>query len=93
MLLRSKQTVPQKQVGARPRTDKSTYVDTRGIHGGWNNTVVLLRGRPQSCGHMQEMLALYMFIGLPWKNKRLSHRHFLGSSPRSPLQACVGEKG
>lgn len=63
---------------------------------GGNNIVPLLRGQPQFCGlrgHIQEMLLLYMFITLPWKNKRLSHRHFLSSSLPSHLSKPVWERG
>lgn len=63
---------------------------------GGNNIVLLLRGQPQFCGwrgYIQEMLLLYMFITLPWKNKRLGHRHFLGSSLPSHLSRPVWEGG
>lgn len=63
---------------------------------GGNNTVLLLRGQPQFCGqrgYIQEMLLLYMFITMPWKNKRLSHRHFLSSSLPSHLSKPVWEGG
>lgn len=38
-----------------------------------------LRCRPQFCGqrgHIQEMLLLYMFITLPWKNKKAEPQAF-----------------
>ncbi len=63
---------------------------------GSNNIVLLLRGQPQFCGqrgYIQEMLLLYMFITLPWKNKRLRHRHFLSSSLPSYLSKPVWEGG
>lgn len=63
---------------------------------GGNNIVKLLRGQPQFCGqrgYMEEMLLLYMFITLPWKNKSRSHRHFLGSSLLSHLSGPVWEGG
>lgn len=63
---------------------------------GGNNIVALLRGQPQFCGqrgYIQEMLLLYMFITLPWKNKRLSHRHFLRSSLPGRFSEPVWEGG
>lgn len=68
----------------------------RAFIAGGNNTVLLLRGQPQFCGqrgYIREMLLLYMFITLPWKNKRLGHRHFLSSSLPSHLSKPVWEGG
>lgn len=71
------------------------YTQKAFIAGG-NNIVLLLRGQPQFCGQrgdVQEMLLLYMFITLPWKNKRLSHRHFLSPPLPSHLSKPLWEGG
>lgn len=57
------QTLPQKRGRARRRDREELACGTwPGVHGGGNNTVALLRGRPQSCGRMQgDVSALYVY--------------------------------
>lgn len=97
MLLGSKHTCTDIFVRSQQKPDKNMSTRTqKAFMAGGNNTVLLLRGQLQFCGqrgYIQKMLLLYMFITLRWKNKRLRHRHFLGSSlPQPSLQACVGRR-
>lgn len=80
---------------SRRQIRRRMYTQSAFIAGG-NNRVLLLRGQPQFCGqgeYIQETLLLYMFITLPWKNKRLSRRHFLSPPLPSHLSEPVWEGG